>query len=698
MRAAASYLFNLTTFSQFTAKRNTEAKGVLYKTSLASYLILAHMGLLAKKEFARQRMEKAYAGKTYDEKVAQVQRDFMVMRPDLKVDASVSSAKATTHQFAETVAKPTYRLDSRFLNKAQLDADACFVDVEANMSFGDLVKFLHNKGYRIPLVPEFLDITVGGAFVGVAIESSGHQFGLFHEHVLQVEVLMPSGELKTMSLKKYSDEFHALPNSNGTLGRIMRLRLPLTPLKSVHGDQPCHPFLDAARKEGYMDSPESAWLAGDKPRAAFNKQATEHVHLKYQRYNDMAEALAELKRSSEAKETDFIESVVLSPSNIVIITGDIVEHVNDVPAKRRHDYQTRDIFYQQVTDKECLENYVPLKDYYARWHQTVFWNTQSHEPLAKLLNHPTFRKLFGRFMGPGFLAMLSGARDMWVQHTTPVSASPALPVEHMVQDIGIPQSRALEFSRWYNETINLYPVWLCPVQASDGSFPSFAMKAEGSYVDWGMFNGEGKLEIPGEPKHYTRAIERKLAELGGNKALYSDNAQTRAEFADQYNTEAYDAMKAQMDPDGIYPPVYDKMVKAQLDAVKNCSPHQNKLPFSLHGFMLLTQCLSVSVTSSVLAAFALNYSLLSMSALGLAVGVGASQASRLFGRVVSSDKQEAERYSLGVSGWTSVALLGSSLAVMSQTHWTCAAIAATLLTVTATGTAISARLPAPRMR
>ncbi|MDF1795110.1 MAG: FAD-binding protein [Coxiellaceae bacterium] len=614
MRHITSYLFN------------HQKNGLLYRSSLIAYLLLSHAALLTKKEIALHKMERRYANKPYKEKAAQVQRDFKAMLPDLKSGAFVSSAKNTTHQFAETVLKPKHRLDSRFLNKAQIDPNGQFVDVEANMSFGDLIKFLAKAGYRIPLVPEFLDITVGGAFVGVAIESSGHKFGLFHEHVLQAETLMADGSFKTSSLKANTDEFTALPNSNGTLGRVTRLRLPLIPLKSAHPDQSCHPFLDSSHQpepEPSQPELEPAWLEHDSPKPkAPIKNPTEHMHLQYHRYDNLEVALAEFKQLSEAQQVDFIESVVISPNEVVNIIGNVVENADGIAANLRHNYQTRDVFWQHVKDKTHTENYVPLLDYYARWHQTVFWNTQKIAPLAKLLNNPTFRKVFGRFLGPGFLAMLSNARDLWQHYTTPPveSAQASIEFEHMVQDIGIPQDKVAEFASWYEKEIGLYPVWLCPVKACDGRFPNFSLKGTGSYLDWGMFTGDGKPVHPSDRKYYTKLIEAKVIELGGNKALYSDNAFSREQFYELYNMDHYDRMKKKVDPENIFPHVYKKMVASQLNPQANRDPLKTQLPFSFETFRVWQQCITLSVAGSLVAAFWLNRSMLSMSALGLVAG------------------------------------------------------------------------------
>ena len=60
--------------------------------------------------------------------------------------------------------------------------------------------------------------------------------------------------------------------------------------------------------------------------------------------------------------------------------------------------------------------------------------------------------------------------------------------------------------------------------------------------------------------HFNRMIERKVAELGGIKSLYSDSYFTAEEFQRHYGGEAYRALKAKYDPQRAFPELYEKCV------------------------------------------------------------------------------------------------------------------------------------------
>lgn len=678
MRRVAEEVFHLATFHQFKPATTERSPSALNKPFYLLYLLASHAAALAIRDIQRAKMENKYAGKSYDEKAHQVQQQFKKMLPALKAGQRMSSAGESTHQFSKHVMKPQLRLDSSFLNKARIDPKGCFVDVDASMTFGDLMRHVHAAGFRVPLVPEFLNITAGGAFVGVAIESSGHKYGLFHEHVLQAEVLMPNGELKTVSLKSDSDIFHALPNSNGTLGRIMRLRLPLIPQKTAFPGRACHPFLDEKRKAAYLAEGEPAWLEHDLARKVDRDWAnSDVVHLRYHRFDKLDPALEAFWQSTEAKQADFVEAVMLSADKVVLVVGEVKDCIRHIPDDMRHNYQTRDVFWQHVNNPAMRENFVPLLDYYARWHQTVFWNTQQLGPLTKLMNSPVFRTVLGRHMGPGFLAMLSNAKDMWTHKFHPKPAGLPSKTEHMVQDMGIPKSRLKEFARFYQDNVHLYPVWLCPVKQADGRFPNFTAKAKEPIVDWGMFTGEGKLAIPGQPWFHNNALEEKIAELGGIKALYSDNvfhadssdaAQRRAgreAFNALYNMERYEVIKARVDPEGVYPHVFEKMVAAQHQTTGKRAPHHTKLPFTFEAFMLWTQSVGVSVVASVVAAYTLRGSSIGGVAMAAVVGGVATQLSRLVAQMMQPRQgMEPIAMARGVSAGVTLAVLLPVLAIL----------------------------------
>ena len=70
----------------------------------------------------------------------------------------------------------------------------------------------------------------------------------------------------------------------------------------------------------------------------------------------------------------------------------------------------------------------------------------------------------------------------------------------------------------------------------------------------------GRARVRGLLLGRNRLIERKVAELGGLKSLYSDSYYTKDEFWRVFDHPAYSALKARYDPAGALPDLYTKCV------------------------------------------------------------------------------------------------------------------------------------------
>ena len=82
------------------------------------------------------------------------------------------------------------------------------------------------------VVPQLKTITLGGAVTGLGIESSSFRNGLPHESVLEMEVLTGDGRVVVARPdNEHADLFHGFPNSYGTLGYALRLKIELEPVR-----------------------------------------------------------------------------------------------------------------------------------------------------------------------------------------------------------------------------------------------------------------------------------------------------------------------------------------------------------------------------------------------------------------------------------------------------------------------------------
>jgi len=81
----------------------------------------------------------------------------------------------------------------------------------------------------------------------------------------------------------------------------------------------------------------------------------------------------------------------------------------------------------------------------------------------------------------------------------------------------------------------------------------------GWYVNFGFWDVKRTRQAHA-PGHFNRLIEKKVAELGGIKSLYSDSYFPEEAFARTYGGEAYAALKRRYDPRGAFPTLYEKCV------------------------------------------------------------------------------------------------------------------------------------------
>ena len=66
---------------------------------------------------------------------------------------------------------------------------------------------------------------------GLGIESASWRNGCPHESVLDLDVLTGDGRVVTASAtNEHADLFHGFPNSYGSLGYALRLRIELEPV------------------------------------------------------------------------------------------------------------------------------------------------------------------------------------------------------------------------------------------------------------------------------------------------------------------------------------------------------------------------------------------------------------------------------------------------------------------------------------
>ena len=423
-------------------------------------------------------------------------------------DRPLGLAKETSNLFRDRAAVPKQRLDVRAFNEVlAVDAAAGWVEAEGMVTYERLVDACLPHGVMPAVVPQLKSITPGGAAAGVGIEASSFRYGLVHETLLEIEVLLPDGRVVTATPdNEYADLFLGFPNSYGTLGYALKLRARAVPVKP-------------------------------------------YVHLTHTRFDNAATAFEALAQRC-AGDADFIDGVVFAADEIILTEARFV-----AAAPYTSDYTFEHIYYKSL--REHSEDYLSVRDYIWRWDTDWFWCSKNLG-----MQNPILRRLAGRKrLNSVFYTRMMRLNSRW-RLTHRIDRLLGWHRESVIQDVDIPIERAGAFLDFLRREIGILPIWLCPIRPQGRHFTLYPMDVDRLYVNFGFWDVVRRREaFP--PGHHNRLIEAEVMALGGIKSLYSDSYYDADTFWRIYNGEAYRALKAKYDPQGRQKDLYQKTVLRQ---------------------------------------------------------------------------------------------------------------------------------------
>jgi FAD/FMN-containing dehydrogenase len=387
-------------------------------------------------------------------------------------------------------------------------------DVLGMTTYEDLVDATLAFGFAPRVVPQLKTITLGGAVTGLGIESASFRNGCPHESVLEMDVLTGDGEVVTVGPDgPGSDLFYGFPNSYGTLGYALRLRIELEPVAP-------------------------------------------YVHLRHLRFDTVAacaDAIGRIcaDRAHDEEQVDFIDGTWFSADECYLTVGAYA-----TSAPRPSDYTGQQIYYRSIQERR--EDWLTIHDYFWRWDTDWFWCSRAFGA-----QNPWLRRVWpSRWRRSDvYWKMVALERRYSVKRS--IDRRRGLPEqEDVIQDVEIPVSRLAEFLTFLDERTGIQPVWLCPLQQRDpaATWVLYPLDPETLYVNVGFWSTAALP--PGERDGFhNRAIEEKVSELGGHKSLYSTAFYPEDEFRALYGGESYDLLKKTYDPNGRLLDLYAKTVQ-----------------------------------------------------------------------------------------------------------------------------------------
>lgn len=438
----------------------------------------------------------------------------------IPANATVRLAKPTSNLFRVRAKSTAKGLDTSGLTKViSVDPDARTADVEGMCTYEDLVAATLPFGLSPLVVPQLKTITLGGAVTGLGIESSSFRNGLPHESVLEMDILTGTGDIVTASQEVNPDLFRAFPNSYGTLGYSVRLKIELEPVK---------PF----------------------------------VALKHLRFDSLTEMVATMDRIIETggldgTTVDYLDGVVFSADESYLCVG-----IKTSTAGPVSDYTGNQIYYRSIQHASGEKHdRLTIHDYLWRWDTDWFWCSRAFGA-----QNPTIRRLWPRRLRRSSFYWKLIAYDQRFDIADRIEKRNGRPPrERVVQDVEVPIGRTVEFLDWFLANVPIEPLWLCPLRLRDvaGSaqdWPLYPIRPHQTYVNVGFWSSVPVGATDGETN---RSIEQKVSQLDGHKSLYSDAYYSVEEFDALYGGETYKTVKKAYDPDSRLLDLYAKAVQRQ---------------------------------------------------------------------------------------------------------------------------------------
>jgi FAD/FMN-containing dehydrogenase len=392
-------------------------------------------------------------------------------------------------------------IDVSQLNRVlSVDVASCTALVEPNVPMDKLVAETLKYGLIPPVVMEFPGITVGGGIQGGAGESSSFKYGCFNQTCLAYEMVLANGEVAHASPSENADLFYGTAGSYGTLGVITAATLQLIPAKR-------------------------------------------YVQLTYLPVRSFSEAVQMLERTVKEAH-DFIDGIMFGPDHGVIIVGNLSNEARGAVQRFSRATDPWYCLHAEAIDsqRQIVTETVPLVDYLFRYDRGAFWvGRYAFEMFEVPFN------AFTRWL----LNPILHTRKLY-QALQESGASQ----RHVVQDLALPASTAVKFMDFVDQTLHIYPLWLCPLKPDNKSPLQSNNLDTPLVVNVGVWGNRVASEDAFLAAN--KNIEHTLAKLGGKKWFYAHSYYAKDVFWKRYDKAGYDSLRKKYHATTL-PDIYDKI-------------------------------------------------------------------------------------------------------------------------------------------
>ncbi|KAL9093270.1 MAG: hypothetical protein Q9165_004011 [Trypethelium subeluteriae] len=403
---------------------------------------------------------------------------------------------------------------STLLNVLKVDKSLRIATVEPNVSMDKLVQATLAEGLIPPVVMEFPGITVGGGYAGSAGESSSFKYGYFDQTVKSVEMVLADGQIVTASKSRNVDLLRGAAGSLGSLGIATKLELRLLP-------------------------------------------ARRFVKLAYYPYSSIHDTIIALRQATENPENDYVDGIIFSKRHGVLMTGQLTDHIPRYERPQKFSGPWDPWFYLHTKGKPSgiiSTDYIPIAEYLFRYDRGGFWvGVQAFDYFGLVPFNRYTRWFLNDFMHTRMLYRALHASDM--------------SFGYMIQDLSLPFDTVEEFIEYTSQKLGIWPLWLCPLRATDPpAFHPWSCDSERGVSQpmlniglWGAASSSRQEFV-----RQNRDLEKRLTALGGCKVLYSHVYYPEDEFWQLYDRNWYQELRQRYSATTLQS-VYDKV---KTDAVR----------------------------------------------------------------------------------------------------------------------------------
>lgn len=362
--------------------------------------------------------------------------------------------------FTRARSNHTYRNGSNIKNGAKVDMSSLtsilsfdpemgFVEVEGNIKVTDVVRYLLKRGYNITSVADLSQLTLSGLLSGVGGGASSFRNGYFHNQVLEADILLGDGSLITVDRRH--ELLKGIPRTLGTMGYVTRMKIQTRKV---------HPYVRSINY--HYDNPEDFFKT--------------------------------LSVFMDRSDIDFMDGVIFSPTEFVLITGSYLEQV---PKGEKTTNVTNDKVYYEIIRKEKVL-YFDVFSFIYRYETDLYFTSMSTPAWLKTR---WLRRLIPKFMVKTIHEILG--------MFCPIN------IDMFCSDVMIPSRNALSFYRFYEKKVNVFPCYICPVRVPREKQMASFWEDDVFMVDFGL--GYGVL-----PKNSSRKNQQSLSKMIENVMIHYD--------------------------------------------------------------------------------------------------------------------------------------------------------------------------------